>query len=149
MRRMMLFVSLLLAAAPLMAAGDGLVRTQSRYSVERTAQRLVQALEEKGMTVMAQVDHAANARRVGKELRPTRLVIFGNPRVGTPLMRCSQTVAIDLPQKALIWEDAEGVVWLAYNEPEYLAYRHGVAGCADALAKVEAALAGFARAATR
>lgn len=140
---------MLLAMVTAAAAGDGLVRMESRHSVQGTADRLVEVLEEKGMTVMARVDHAANAARADMSLRPTQLVIFGNPKVGTPLMQCSQSIAIDLPQKALIWEDAEGEVWLAYNEPEYLEYRHGVVGCDQVLKNVEQALAGFARAATR
>ncbi|MBA1147700.1 DUF302 domain-containing protein [Ectothiorhodospiraceae bacterium WFHF3C12] len=148
MLRLVLTFTLLVFATGALA-GNGLVKQQSNYAVAETADRLVSVLEDKGMTVMARVDHAANARKAEMDLRPTQLVIFGNPKVGTPLMQCSQSIAIDLPQKALIWEDAEGDVWLAYNEPEYLEFRHAVVGCDEVLAKVEKALAAFARAATQ
>ena len=82
-------------------------------------------------------------------LRPTEVVIFGNPKVGTPLMNCAQSVAIDLPQKALIWQDEAGEVWLAYNDPAYLAGRHKIEGCDEVLKKVSGALANFAAAATK
>lgn len=146
MRRVVVVLMLSALTLPALAA-DGMVRVESAYSVSKTSERLVAALERAGMTVMAQVDHADNAQSVGKSLRPTQLVIFGNPRVGTPLMRCSQTAAIDLPQKALIWEDAESDVWLGYNSPDYLQARHAITGCDDTLARIEQALAKFARAA--
>lgn len=129
-------------------AGDGMVRVESEFPVPDTEKRLVNALDEAGMTVMARVDHAANAETVDMSLRPTRLVIFGNPTAGTPLMQCSQTSAIDLPQKALIWEDADGTVWLGYNSPDYLQERHAISGCDEQLAGVKQALARFARTAT-
>lgn len=129
-------------------AGEGVISLKSAHSAGDTAQRLENALKSKGMTVFARIDHAAGAKSVGKELRPTELVIFGNPKVGTPLMQCSQGVAIDLPQKALIWQDASGQVWLSYNDPKYLAGRHGVKGCEEVLGKIENALGNFARAAT-
>lgn len=129
-------------------AGGGMVNVKSPRSVSGTAERLQSLLRDKGMTVFLVVDHAAGARKAGLELRPTSLVIFGNAKVGTPLMRCQQTVAMDLPQKALIWEDAQGQVWLSYNDPQYLAERHGVPGCEQVLRKISGALANFARAAT-
>jgi uncharacterized protein (DUF302 family) len=86
---------------------------------------------------------------VGKQLRPTELVIFGNPKVGAPLMQCGQTIGIDLPQKALIWQDDNGQVWLTYNDPLYLAKRHEIAGCEPVLDKVQNALKNFAQAATQ
>jgi uncharacterized protein (DUF302 family) len=132
----------------LAAAADGVISVQSASSVAVTADKLARALDAKGMTVFARIDHAAGAARVDKSLRPTQLLIFGNPMVGTPLMQCSQSVALDLPQKALIWEDAEGAVWLSYNDPGYLDARHGLAECAAVLKKVSAALANFAAAAT-
>ncbi len=129
-------------------AAEGLVTMRSAHSVDGTMQRLVKALESKGMRIFARVNHTDGARKIGKKLRPTELLIFGNPKAGTPLMQCAQTTAIDLPQKALVWEDADGQVWLAYNAPTYLARRHGMTGCREALAKVSKALASFARAAT-
>ena len=130
------------------AAGNGLISVKSSHDVKATADRLENILNQKGMTVFIRIDHAAGARKVGKKLRPTEIVVFGNPKVGTPLMQCSQSVAIDLPQKALIWLDDKGQVWLSYNDPNYLAQRHGLTGCAQVVKKVEKALSNFAKAAT-
>ncbi len=140
--------ALLLGFLPGAYAADGLVIIESPHSVQDTMDRLEKALNEKGMTVFVRVDHAAGATKAGMELRPTQMLIFGNPKVGTPLMLCEQTVAIDLPQKALVWEDDAGKVWLGYNDPAYLANRHAIAGCDEALAKVAGALGNFAKAAT-
>ena len=129
-------------------AESGLVSVKSAYDVKTTADRLEAKLKEKGMNVFIRINHAEVAKKVGKELRPTELVIFGNPKVGTPLMQCSQSIAIDLPQKALIWEDESGQVWLAYNDPQYLATRHGITQCSEVLQKVANALGNFAKAAT-
>jgi uncharacterized protein (DUF302 family) len=148
MRKTWIGLALAVLLVPAAWAGEGLVTVKSAHDVETTADRLVAALEEKGMTVFRRVDHAAGAEEVGQELGPTELVIFGNPKVGTPLMRCGRTVAIDLPQKALIWEDDSGAVLFAYNSPQYLAKRHGIEGCDEVIAKIEKALANFARAAT-
>lgn len=100
------------------------------------------------MTVFRVIDHAAGARGAGLELRPTRVVIFGNPNIGTRLMQCSQTAAIDLPQKALIWEDADGDTWLGYNAAEYVGERHDTGPCDGVVRKIGNALNAFARAAT-
>jgi uncharacterized protein (DUF302 family) len=121
---------------------------KSNHSVKETADRLEAVLKQKGMTVFTRIDHAAGAKRVGKDLRPTELIIFGNPKVGAPLMLCSQTVGLDLPQKALIWEDEAGRVWFSYNAPGYLDKRHGLAQCSQVLKKIENALRNFAVAAT-
>jgi uncharacterized protein (DUF302 family) len=130
-------------------AGGGLVNVKSSHSVNETADRLEQILKTKGMKVFIRIDHSAGAKGVGIALRPTQLVVFGNPKVGAPLMQCSQSMAIDLPQKALIWEDERGDVWLTTNDPQYLADRHNMEGCKDVLAKVRNALGNFARAATK
>jgi uncharacterized protein (DUF302 family) len=130
------------------AAGNGLISVKSSHDVKATADRLENILNQKGMTVFIRINHSAGARKVGKTLRPTELVVFGNPKIGTPLMQCSQSVAIDLPQKALIWQDDKGQVWLSYNDPNYLAQRHGLTGCAQVIKKVEKALSNFAKAAT-
>lgn len=148
MRRLVLILALL-GIAISAQADNGLVKVESNHSVEATADRLVNVLKKKGMTVMARVDHTANAEKVDMTLRPTELVIFGNPKVGTPLMKCSQSTAIDLPQKALIWEDDNGTVWLAYNDPAYLKDRHAISGCDKVLSKIEKALGAFAKAATK
>jgi uncharacterized protein (DUF302 family) len=129
-------------------AGDGLISVKSSHDVKVTADRLENILNTKGMTVFIRINHSAGARKVGKKLRPTELVVFGNPKVGTPLMQCSQSVAIDLPQKALIWQDDKGQAWLTYNDPNYLAQRHGLSECTEVIKKVEKALSNFAKAAT-
>ena len=129
-------------------AGNGLISVKSSYDVEVTADRFESILKQKGMTVFIRINHAAGAQKAGEKLRPTELVVFGNPKVGTPLMQCRQSVAIDLPQKALIWQDDTGQVWLTYNDPSYLAQRHGLGECADVIQKVKKALSNFAKAAT-
>jgi uncharacterized protein (DUF302 family) len=111
--------------------------------------RLEAAVKAKGLTVFARVDHAAGAAEVGLSLRPTDLLIFGNAKGGTPLMQAVQTVGIDLPLKALVWQDASGNTWLAYNDPAWLAKRHGLTQEADAsVSALAAALAALAKAAT-
>jgi uncharacterized protein (DUF302 family) len=107
---------------------NGIIHLSSRYSVPDTLTRLESLLEARGLAVFGRVDHSGEAERVGLKMRPTRLIIFGSPKAGTPLMVASPTLAIDLPLKALIWEDAEGKVWLSYNSPEYLQQRHDVRG---------------------
>lgn len=131
------------------ATGDGMVQVSSSHDVSTTADRLEDVLGKKGMKVFARIDHAAGAASVGKSLRPTTMVLFGNPKVGTGLMNCAQSAGIDLPMKALIWEDADGAVWFGYNSAEWLGARHGISeSCAGVLGKVAKALAAFAAAAT-
>jgi uncharacterized protein (DUF302 family) len=129
-------------------AGDGLISVKSSYDVKATADRLENILKQKGMTVFIRINHAAGAREAGQDLRPTELVVFGNPKIGTALMQCKRSVAIDLPQKALIWQDDKEQVWLTYNDPDYLAQRHGLDACGQFINKVAEALSNFARAAT-
>jgi uncharacterized protein (DUF302 family) len=128
---------------------NGLINTQSAHDVKTTADRLEEILKTKGMTVFTRINHAEGAQKTGQTLRPTELVIFGNPKVGTPLMKCSQTMAIDLPQKALIWEDESGTVWLSYNDPGSLAIRHNINGCDKIIKKIENALSNFSKAAAK
>ena len=104
----------------------GIVTRQSRHSVDQTVERLETLLRAKGVTLFAVVDHSGEAAKVGMRMRPTRLLIFGNPKAGTPLMLAAPSVAIDLPLKILVWEDAQGKVWLSYNSPAYLQQRHGL-----------------------
>lgn len=148
MRQLLLILGLLFLCVSLAAADDGLINIKSSHNVKGTADRLENTLREKGMTVFIRINHAEGAQKVGKKLRPTELVVFGNPKVGTPLMQCSQTVGIDLPQKALIWEDEAGHVWFSYNDPRYLAKRHGITECVNVIKKIEKALSNFAHAAT-
>src|ERR1700689_5417830 len=104
---------------------NGLTTIASAHGVKDTIDRLESEVKSKGMRVFARVDHAAGAKEVGLPLRPTELLIFGNARGGTPLMQATQSIGIDLPLKALAWEDADGKVWLSYNEPTWIAERHG------------------------
>ena len=140
-------VTLILLSSPIYA-DSGLISVKSPHDVKTTADRLESALKQKGMNVFIRINHAQGAQKVGMELRPTELIIFGNPKVGTPLMQCSQSVAIDLPQKALIWQDEKGQVWLSYNNPNYLVERHEISGCDEVVKKIEGALGNFAKAAT-
>jgi uncharacterized protein (DUF302 family) len=121
-------------------AESGLVTKASKYSTVDTVNRLEAVLKTSGMTVFARIDHRAEAEKVGLAMPPAQLLIFGNPKGGTPLMVASPTVAIDLPLKALIWEDAGGRVWLSYNTASYLKSRHAVSGKDEAMAALDRAL---------
>jgi uncharacterized protein (DUF302 family) len=100
------------------------------------------------MTIFNRIKHSEGASKVGIELRDTELIIFGNPKVGSPFMKCQQSVAIDLPQKALIWKDDKAKVWISYNDPSYLEKRHNVIGCEEVISKIGKALAGIAKSAS-
>ena len=102
----------------------GIIDTPSKHSVEQTVERLETILRSNGITVFAVVDHSGEAASVGMKMRPTNLLIFGNPKAGTPLMLAAPSIAIDLPLKILVWEDAGGKVWVSYNSPQYLMKRH-------------------------
>jgi uncharacterized protein (DUF302 family) len=120
---------------------DGLITVASGAPVGATIDRLVETVTAAGMRVFARVDHAAGAAEAGMELRPTELVLFGHPRGGTPLMQDRQTAGIDLPLKALAWEDADGRVWLTADDPQFIARRHGLGDRSrDAVAALAAAL---------
>ncbi len=130
-------------------ADDGLVTVASAFSVRETIDRLVAFAGAHSLTVFARVDHAEGAAKVGMRLRPTELVIFGNPKGGTPLMQDRQTAGIDLPIKALAWEDADRKVWLTYNAAAWIAQRHGLgAASTQAVEAIAAGLAAAAKAAT-
>jgi uncharacterized protein (DUF302 family) len=129
-------------------AATGLITARSDFGARETADRLVTALQAKGLTVFARIDHAAGARAAGLELGPTELVIFGNANAGTPLMQANPVVGIDLPLKALIWRDGSGMVWLTYDDPHWIVQRHGLGAAFDAGAdQMAAALAALARSA--
>lgn len=135
-----------LMLVPVASAAEGLVAVKSPHSAKVTMDKLEAAVRQRGLTVFARVDHAAGAAKVGKSLRPTEVLVFGNPKGGTPFMECAQTVGIDLPLKALVWEDASAQVWLGYNDPAFLAKRHHVAQC-PAVEPLRKALEGLAWAA--
>jgi uncharacterized protein (DUF302 family) len=128
---------------------DGLITCLSRHGQKETMERLAAAVTSRGMAILARIDHAAAAAKVGMDLRPTEVLIFGNPRAGTPLMQATQTIGIDLPLKALVWQDDQGKTWLAYNDPQWLAARHRAGTGADrVLAAMAEALAAVAEEAT-
>jgi uncharacterized protein (DUF302 family) len=130
-------------------SAEGLITIPSSHGPEQTMARLESEVKAKGLTVFAHVDHAAGAAAVGLSLLPTDLLIFGNARGGTPLMQSVQTMGIDLPLKVLVWRDAEGKTWLSYNDPGWLAKRHGLGAEAAATVKaLSAALAAVTAAAT-
>lgn len=138
--------AVLLASTWLAHAADGLIAIKSPYSATETINRLEAAVKQRGLIVFARIDHAAGAAKVGKTLRPTELLIFGNPAGGTPLIDCAQSAGIDLPLKALAWEDENAQTWLGYNDAAFLAQRHGAPTCA-AVEGLRKALAGVADAA--
>lgn len=121
-------VILLLALTPILsiAADNGLTTVPSSYSVSDTVGRIESSLKEKSIVVFASIDHQAEAAKEGLTMRASRLLIFGNPKAGTPLMKAAPTIGIDLPLKALVWEDDNGKIWLSYNRPDYLQQRHGL-----------------------
>ena len=128
---------------------DGLITVASSFSVRETVERLVSFVTSHGLTVFARIDHADGAAKIGLPLRPTELVIFGHAKGGTPLMADRQTAGIDLPLKALAWEDADGKVWLTCNDTAWIAGRHGLGpASAPAVTAIEAGLAAAAKAAT-
>jgi uncharacterized protein (DUF302 family) len=128
---------------------DGLITSGSEFDPHETMDRVAAAVAKRGITILARIDHAAAAAKVGLKLRPTEVLIFGNPVTGTPLMQAAQTIGIDLPLKMLVWQDEAGKTWLAYNDPRWLAKRHGIESVvAQNLDGMAAALAAIAKEAT-
>lgn len=122
---------------------------ESKHSVNDTSKNLKELLIAKGFTIFTTVDHQAGAHKAGLELTETQVIIFGNPKIGSKLMQCAPTIAIDLPQKALIWKDSDNKVWLSMNNPSYLKKRHQVKGCDAIFPKITAALKAFSIKATQ
>jgi uncharacterized protein (DUF302 family) len=130
-------------------AADGLITVPSAFGPKETMDRLEAEIRARGMTVFARIDHAAGAAQAGLPLRPTELLIFGNAKGGTPLMQSRQTIGIDLPLKALVWQDASAKTWLSYNDPAWLAKRHGLGHEVETVVSAMAvALSAVARTAT-
>lgn len=140
MRQAIITLLAITVLAPAAFAETGLVTKKSAHSVAQTLDRLEGALKDKGIVVFARIDHTAGAKKAGMPLRSTELLIFGNPKLGTPLMQSKQTIGIDLPLKVLAWEDENGQVWLTYNAPDFLANRHGITDRAQVLTKMTEAL---------
>jgi uncharacterized protein (DUF302 family) len=128
---------------------EGLTTIESNFGPKETTDRLEAEIKAHGMSVFARINHAALATEAGLKLRPTEVIIFGNPRGGTPLMQAKQTIGIDLPLKALVWQDAAGKNWVSYNEPEWLAKRHGVDGAERVIAAMGVALSDLVAKAAR
>jgi uncharacterized protein (DUF302 family) len=123
-------------------SADGLIKVQSSHGPAETMDRLVAEIQAKGLTVFARIDHASGAKEVGLTLRPTELLIFGNAKGGTPLMQSNQEIGIDLPLKALVWQDASGNSWISYNDPAWLAKRHGLGAEVEPPVKAMTAMLG-------
>src|SRR3981081_2700691 len=124
---------------------EGLTSLQSRFGPKETMDRLQAEIRAQGMTVFARIDHAAGAAEVGLTLRATELIIFGNAHGGTPLIQAAQTTGIDLPLKALVWEDASGKTWISYNEASWIVQRHSVANAEQVVSKMAATLSAISR----
>jgi len=146
--RLLTFITLLLLTMSTFA-NDHLITLESQHSAKATADKFVQLVEDKGLRLFARIDHAANAAGVDLELNATEVILFGNPNAGTVLMQCAPTVAIDLPQKALIWESVDGKVWLAYPNPAFMKEQHSIEGCDPVLEKITNLLSLLATAATQ
>jgi len=124
---------------------NGMVHLNSAYSVPETMERLETLVKARGLTILARIDHSGDAAKVGLKMQPAQLLIFGNAKAGTPLMQAAQTMGLDLPLKALVWQDAAGRTWFGYNDPVWLAHRHGAdAGNDEILKTMAAALAAVA-----
>lgn len=149
MRTAAIALCTIIMLAPPASAGLGLVTKKSAHSVPQTLNRLENALKEKGIVIFARIDHAAGAQKAGMHLRPTELLIFGNPKLGTPLMQSKQTIGIDLPLRVLVWEDEKGQVWLAYTDPASLAARYGITDKPEVVTKMNGALKKFTDIATQ
>jgi uncharacterized protein (DUF302 family) len=128
-------------------AADGLIAIKSPHSVKETIDRVEAAAKSRKLNVFLRLDHAAGAQKIGKTLRPTELLVFGNPQGGTPLMECAQSAGIDLPLKVLAWQDTGGQVWVGYNDPQFLADRHGAKDCGPVVQNLRGALAGLVKSA--
>lgn len=138
---LLLFTILMVPAGVFADDNDGLVTKQSPHSVQDTVKRLKKAIGElKPVSIMAEVDHQKNANKAEMELRPTYLVLFGNPKLGTQLFTSTQTAGIDLPMKALVWQDEGGKVWITYNDPAWIAERHDIDDRDDVIKKMQQAL---------
>lgn len=139
MTRATLIALLIVVALPSVAV-DGMVSKKSSHSVQASLDKLEAMVKKKGFTVFARIDHAKGASKVGKSLRPTQVLIFGNPKVGTALMSSQQSAGLDLPIRVLAWEDASGQVWIGYNEPSWLTERHAIDDRAKVVSNMTAAL---------
>ena len=147
MKQLILTILVVFTMAVSSYAAEGMIDVKSMSGVTETGDKLERILKEKGMTIFKRVKHSEAAKAVGVELADTELIIFGNPKVGSALMKCQISVAIDLPLKALIWNDKDAQTWISYNDPRYLEKRHEISNCEGVIVKIEKALAGITKAA--
>jgi uncharacterized protein (DUF302 family) len=145
MRALALALLPFLAVPTFAQAQSPLTKQESRHSVKETADRLAKALGDKGIKIAARIDHAAGSKSVGMEMPPTEVVMFGNPKLGTPLMLANPEIAIDLPMKVVIWQDKAGKVWIGYTPPDALKSRYAIAGNDEAFKAMSGALAAFTK----
>lgn len=148
MKKFIFVMSVILGISFSANAADGMITIESKLGFSETTNKLENILNAKGMTIFNKISHSKNASNVGIELRDTQLFIFGNPKAGSPLMKCQQSIAIDLPQKAVIWKDKDNKVWLSYNDMRFLEKRHDVKNCEKVISKVEGILKKLMTAAT-
>jgi len=149
MRNFLVVVLLLVAPTMASAGDDGLISKKSNHSVKVTLDRLENVLKKKGITIVKRWSHDEGGKKAGIPLRPTELLIFGNPKMGTHFFTSNQTSGIDLPMKALAWQDKEGQVWLTYNDPSYIAGRHEIKNRSEIVKKMTGALNNLTNAATK
>ena len=144
----LLIVILIVGSETFANDSKGIIKIKSSYDVTETVNRLETSLKNKGMTIFTRIDHSSGAQKAGLQIPPTELIIFGKPKIGTRLILQSPTAALDLPQKALVFEDTHGQVWLAYNDPVYIARRHNIKSCLKIIHKITNALEQHAISAT-
>lgn len=141
-------IAILLLTSCQAKSQENFIKVASKNSVSQTVEKLTNALTSKGLTVFDVIDHQKGAQNVAIELNPTTVVIFGNPKMGSKLMNCDQTIGLDLPMKMLVWQDNKGSVWLGYTSPKVLAQKYELDPCKDLLVKMEGAMHNFAQVAT-
>jgi len=149
MKKFIPFIFLPLFFANNAQATESVISVESHHNAKETADKFVSVLEQKGLTLFTRIDHQKNAAGVDLKIRETEVIIFGNPKVGTPLIQCNQLAAIDLPQKVLVWTDSDNKVWLTYNNPEYLKERHDLKGCDETVMKISQVLGGLTKVAAQ
>lgn len=149
MKKIISLLALSLFASGYANATESLISIESHHSAKQTADKFASIVEKKGLTLFARIDHQKNAAGADLKLRETEVIIFGNPKVGTPVMQCSQQAAIDFPQKVLVWTDADNKTWLSYNNPEYIKERHNIKGCDKILTKISGVLSALTNAASK
>ena len=149
MKKILLLAIMLMMSSVVAADNHGLINIKSNHSVKVTLDRLENVLKKKGITIVTRWSHDAGGKKAGIPLRPTELLLFGNPKLGTHMFTSNQTAGIDLPMKALAWEDEKGQVWLTYNDPQYIADRHGIKDRAEIVKKMTGALKKLTNVATK